>query len=214
MSGVSPELLLQAYAVGLFPMAKARGDDALYWIEPETRGVLPMDRLHVPRRLARTIRQLPFEVRIDTAFARVIRACREATDNRAESWINDEIVQLYEALHARGHAHSVECWREGELAGGLYGVSLNGAFFGESMFTRVRDASKVALVALVAHLKRGGFSLLDCQFLTAHLARFGAVEVPRDAYRSLLARALAGSAPFYPDFAGFDGVLQSTTQTS
>ena len=214
MSGLSPELLLQAYAVGLFPMAKAREDDTLYWVEPEARGVLPLGALHVPRRLARTIRHGTFAIRIDTAFGRIIRACREATEQREESWINDGIVALYEALHARGHAHSVECWQNGELAGGLYGVSLGGAFFGESMVTRVRDASKVALVALVAHLRRGGFALLDCQFLTEHLARFGAVEIPRERYRAMLGAALRQPATFYPDFAGFEGALQSTTQTS
>jgi leucyl/phenylalanyl-tRNA--protein transferase len=153
----------------------------------------------VPRRLARTIRQGPFTVTADRAFAEVMRACAAPAAGRAESWINDEILRLYTALHAGGHAHSIECWQNGELAGGLYGVRLGGAFFGESMFSRARDASKVALAALVDGLKRGGFTLLDTQFLTAHLARFGAVEVPRAEYLALLQRAISREAiwPFF-----------------
>ena len=214
MSRVTPDILLQAYAVGLFPMAKARDDRAVFWVEPQARGVLPLDGLHLPRSLRRTIRRGTFEIRIDTAFGAVIRACREATAVREESWINDEIAELFEALHGRGHAHSVECWHDGTLAGGLYGVALGAAFFGESMFTRTRDASKVALVALVGHLRRGAFRLLDCQFTTAHLRRFGTIEIAREDYRVRLAAAARKTAVFYPDFAGFEEILQSTTQTS
>ncbi|MFO0998081.1 MAG: leucyl/phenylalanyl-tRNA--protein transferase [Alphaproteobacteria bacterium] len=216
MDTITPELLLQAYAVGLFPMAEARDDSTLYWVEPKARGVLPLDGLHVPRRLRRTLRTGPYVVRIDTAFGSVIRACRESTTTRPESWINDEIVRLYEALHAMGRAHSVECWSGESLAGGLYGVSLGGAFFGESMFTRERDASKVALVHLVARLKRGGYRLLDCQFMTEHLRRFGTIEVSRERYRRLLAAALRieGDFAVEVDRDYLDAFLQSTIQTS
>jgi leucyl/phenylalanyl-tRNA--protein transferase len=198
-TGLTPEILLRAYAEGLFPMAERRDDPALYWVSPEKRGIIPLNHFHVPRRLARTIRQGPFTVTADRAFAEVMRACAAPAAGRAESWINDEILRLYTALHAGGHAHSIECWQNGELAGGLYGVRLGGAFFGESMFSRARDASKVALAALVDGLKRGGFTLLDTQFLTAHLARFGAVEVPRAEYLALLQRAISREAiwPFF-----------------
>lgn len=216
MDTITPDLLLQAYAVGLFPMAEARDDTTLYWVEPKVRGILPLDGLHVPRRLRRTVRTGPYAVRVDTAFGAVIRACRESTATRPESWINDEIVRLYEALHAMGRAHSVECWKDDRLAGGLYGVSLGGAFFGESMFTRERDASKVALIHLVARLRRGGYRLLDCQFMTEHLRKFGAIEVPRERYRRLLAAALRVDGSFEgdvdPDY--LEALLQSTIQTS
>lgn len=191
---LTPDLLLRAYADGLFPMAERRGDPALYWVSPEKRGIIPLDGFHVPRRLARTVRSGRFTVTADRAFVPVMQACAAPTADRPESWINDEILRLYTALHAGGHAHSVECWRDGALAGGLYGVRLGGAFFGESMFSRRRDASKVALVALVEGLKRGGFTLLDTQFLTSHLARFGAVEIPRARYLALLADAMARDA--------------------
>lgn len=194
---ITPELLLRAYAEGLFPMAERRGDPNLYWISPEARGIFPLSEFHVPRRLARTVRSDRFTVTTDRAFEEVIRACAAPGPGRSESWINDEIVSLYMALHARGHAHSVECWREGKLAGGLYGVKLGGAFFGESMFSHERDASKVALVHLVARLKAGGFTLLDAQFLTEHLARFGAIEIPREDYLALLDNALTKDARFY-----------------
>jgi leucyl/phenylalanyl-tRNA--protein transferase len=193
---LTPALLLRAYAEGIFPMAEQRGDPELFWVSPEMRGIVPLDGFHVPKRLARTVKSERFEVTADLAFADVMRACAEPTPDRPESWINDEILRLYTALHAAGHAHSVECWREGKLVGGLYGVKLGGAFFGESMFTRERDASKVALVHLVARLRRGGFSLLDTQFLTAHLARFGTIEIPRAQYHDLLARAISHDAEF------------------
>jgi leucyl/phenylalanyl-tRNA--protein transferase len=180
-------------------MAERRDDPALYWVSPEKRGIIPLDHFHVPRRLARTIRQGRFTITADRAFAEVMRACAAPAQGRTESWINDEILRLYTALHGGGHAHSIECWQDGDLVGGLYGVRLGGAFFGESMFSRARDASKVALAVLVDGLKRGGFILLDTQFLTAHLARFGAVEVPRAEYLALLQRAISREAiwPFF-----------------
>ena len=187
---LTPEILLRAYAEGLFPMAERRGDPTLYWISPDKRGIIPLDGFHVPRRLARTMRGNVFEVTSDRCFRQVMEACAAPAPGRTESWINDEILRLYTALHASGHAHSVECWRDGELAGGLYGVRLGAAFFGESMFSRHRDASKVALVHLVEGLKRGGFALLDTQFITAHLARFGAIEIPRERYLLKLHDAL------------------------
>jgi len=193
---LTPEILLRAYAEGLFPMAERRGDPTLYWVSPEKRGIIPLDVFHVPRRLARTIRSNAFQVTSDRCFRRVMEACAAPAPGRTESWINDEILRLYTALHASGHAHSLECWRNGELVGGLYGVRLGAAFFGESMFSRQRDASKVALVHLVQGLKRSGFVLLDTQFITAHLARFGAIEIPRERYLLKLHDALNREAPW------------------
>jgi leucyl/phenylalanyl-tRNA---protein transferase len=191
---LTPELLLRAYAEGLFPMANQRDDPALYWVSPENRGIIPLDAFHVSRRLARTIRSGRFRVTSDTAFGAVMRACAAPAQGREQTWINDEILHLYGALHASGHAHSVECWQGGDLVGGLYGVRLGAAFFGESMFSFVRDASKVALAHLVDILRRGGFVLLDTQFLTQHLATFGAYEIPRSEYLALLHRAIAKDA--------------------
>lgn len=199
MSDLTPDILLRAYAVGLFPMAESRGDRELFWVDPEWRGIIPLDAFHLPRRLRRTLRHNPFTVSADRAFERVIRACAEPSAQRRDSWINDEIIALYTALHAMGRAHSVECWQGETLAGGLYGVSLCGVFFGESMFTRVTDASKVALAHLVARLRLGGYRLLDAQFLTHHLKRFGAIEVSRAQYRAMLAEALDTQARFYLD---------------
>jgi leucyl/phenylalanyl-tRNA--protein transferase len=196
---LTPEILLRAYAEGLFPMAEQRSDPTLYWVSPEKRGVMPLQDFHVPRRLARTVRSARFNVTFDRAFADVMRACAAPAPGREESWINEEILRLYIALHAGGHAHSVECWQGGELVGGLYGVRLGAAFFGESMFSRARDASKVALVSLVEALRRGGFTLLDTQFLTAHLAGFGAIEIPRIQYLALLNDAL-GRVALWPRF--------------
>lgn len=187
---MTPEILLAAYAEGIFPMAERRDDPTLFWVSPEKRGVIPLRGFHVPRRLARTVRSDRFTVTSDVAFIDVMQACAEPAPGRKESWINAEIVRLYTALHTIGHAHSIECWRDGALVGGLYGVSLGGAFFGESMFSRERDASKVALVHLVAHLIRGGFVLLDAQFLTSHLAQFGTREIPRTTYLARLNTAL------------------------
>ncbi|HEU0161262.1 MAG TPA: leucyl/phenylalanyl-tRNA--protein transferase [Rhizomicrobium sp.] len=196
---LTPELLLRAYADGLFPMAEKRDDPTLYWVSPDQRGIIPLDTFHVPRRLARTIRSGRFTVTADQAFTEVMQACAAPAPGREESWINDEILRLYTALHAGGHAHSLETWQDGELAGGLYGVRLGAAFFGESMFSRRTDASKVALAALVDGLKRGGFVLLDTQFITGHLARFGAVEIPREQYLMKLNYALSREAiwPFF-----------------
>jgi leucyl/phenylalanyl-tRNA--protein transferase len=196
---LTPEILLRAYAEGLFPMAERRGDPTLYWVSPEKRGVIPLDSFHVPHRLARTVRSGRFAVTADQAFREVMLACAAPAPGREETWINNEILRLYAGLHGSGHAHSIECWQDGELVGGLYGVRLGAAFFGESMFSRVRDASKVALVHLVAGLRRGSFVLLDTQFITAHLARFGAVEIPREQYLLKLADALNREAicPFF-----------------
>jgi len=196
---LTPDILLRAYAQGMFPMAERRGDPALYWVSPEQRGIIPLDDFHVPQRLARTVRSGKFTVTADRAFTEVMMNCAAPAPGREESWINDEILRLYIGLHAGGHAHSVECWQHGELVGGLYGVRLGAAFFGESMFSRRTDASKVALVHLVDALRRGGFALLDTQFITAHLARFGAVEVPRRQYLALLHDAIGREAiwPFF-----------------
>ncbi len=216
MSKLTPELLLRAYAVGLFPMAERRDDPTLYWIDPEKRGVLALEDFHVPRRLRRPVRHCPFEVRCDSAFPDVIRRCAEAAPARRETWINEEIARLYGELFEMGRAHSVECWKDDALVGGLYGVALGGAFFGESMFSRATDASKVALVHLVARLKQGGFSLLDTQFVTPHLGQFGVVEVARAGYRVMLARALETHATFQRALGAgeLESFLQSTTQMS
>lgn len=193
-TNLTPELVLAAYARGLFPMAERRDDPHLYWVSPEKRGIIPLTEFHVPRRLARTVRSGKFTVTTDRAFTQVMQGCAAPAAGREDSWINAEILRLYTALAASGHAHSVECWLDGKLVGGLYGVKLGAAFFGESMFSRERDASKVALVRLVELLKRDGFYLLDTQFITAHLASFGAVEVPRERYLTLLEKALSHEA--------------------
>lgn len=193
---ITPEILLRAYAVGLFPMAESRDDPTLFWVDPHTRGMLPLDKFHLPKRLRRILRQGKFDVRVDGDFAGTLDGCGEPTARRPETWINHEIRALYLALHAMGHAHSVECWRGGKLVGGLYGVALGGAFFGESMFSREPDASKIALAHLVARLRRGGFTLLDTQFVTEHLKRFGAIEITRADYREKLNAALAVAARF------------------
>ncbi|CAK0739431.1 Leucyl/phenylalanyl-tRNA--protein transferase [uncultured Gammaproteobacteria bacterium] len=193
----SPSLLLQAYAMGLFPMAESGSDQGeLMWFDPDPRGILPLDGLIIPRRLRRLVRQGRFVITADTAFEVVIAACAETTPIRPNTWINRDIARLYTALHQRGFAHSIEVRHEDRLVGGLYGVALGRAFFGESMFSREANASKVALVHLVARLRAGGFTLLDTQFLTAHLARFGAVEIPKDEYHRRLAAALVGPADF------------------
>jgi leucyl/phenylalanyl-tRNA--protein transferase len=194
---ITPEVLLKAYACGIFPMAESADDPGLYWVEPEWRGVLPLDGLHVPRRLQRTVRSDRFEIRIDHDFEAVIEACAAPAPGRGKTWINRRILKLYRELHRIGHCHTVEAWREGRLVGGLYGVRLKRAFFGESMFHVERDASKVCFVHLVARLKVGGFRLLDAQFLTDHLAQFGAIEISRREYQQTLTEALAGEADFY-----------------
>ena len=202
---ITPEIVLRAYAEGLFPMAERRDDPALFWVSPDRRGIFPLDNFRVSKRLARTVRSDKFMVTTDIVFRDVMLACAEPGEGREETWINDEILRLYAALHASGHAHSVESWIDGKLVGGLYGVHLGGAFFGESMFSRVSDASKVALVHLVARLKRGGFRLLDAQFLTPHLARLGAVEIPRNKYLAKLNQAIATPA-YWPASAGNVGM--------
>jgi leucyl/phenylalanyl-tRNA---protein transferase len=188
--------LLDCYARGVFPMADARDDDRVFLIDPERRGIIPLAGLHVSRRLARTVRADPYEIRTDTAFHEVVLACAASGPGRAETWINHAIERLYVELHALGFAHSVECWKDGALVGGLYGVSLQGAFFGESMFSRARDASKVALVHLVARLIVGGYRLLDAQFMTEHLGQFGAIETSRTDYHRKLGYALGATAEF------------------
>jgi leucyl/phenylalanyl-tRNA--protein transferase len=192
MIEITPQVLLKAYACGIFPMAESAEDNALYWIEPERRGILPLDRVHVPKRLARTIRKGGFEVRIDRNFEEVIEGCAAPRSGRRSTWINARIRNLYRELFVLRHCHTVEVWQDGQLTGGLYGVHLGRAFFGESMFSRARDASKIALVYLIARLKYGGFTLLDTQFVTGHLARFGAIEVSREEFQRFLEAALAG----------------------
>jgi len=187
---VTPELMLRAYRAGLFPMAETRQGERLYWLDPEQRGVLPLDDFHLPHRLLRTVLSGTFEVTADRDFAAVIAACAQAAPGREDTWINPEIERLFTELHRLGAAHSLECRQHGELVGGLYGVVLGGVFFGESMFSRARDASKVALAHLVARLRLGGFRLLDTQFVTHHLSQFGAIEIPRDAYKALLAASV------------------------
>jgi leucyl/phenylalanyl-tRNA---protein transferase len=188
MSRLDPRLLLQGYATGIFPMADSRNAAELFWVEPRNRAIIPLDRFHVSRSLRRTLRSDWFQVTLDRDFAGVIRACAD----REETWINAELERAMLALHGSGHAHSVEVWAGDRLVGGLYGVKLGRAFFGESMFSRERDASKIALAWLVARLKTGNFTLLDCQFMTEHLASLGAISVPRETYVALLSAALGG----------------------
>src|ERR1700760_4325634 len=192
---ITPEVLLRAYACGIFPMAESADDPTLFWVEPEMRGVIPLDGFRISSRLARTVRSDAFTVTVNKAFKAVIAGCAAPAEGREDTWINKRIRDLYSGLHGLGHAHSVEAWQNGDLVGGLYGVSLGGAFFGESMFHRARDASKIALVHLVARLIAGGFVLLDTQFVTDHLRSFGAVEVPRRRYRTELDVALPADAP-------------------
>jgi leucyl/phenylalanyl-tRNA--protein transferase len=189
--------LLRAYQWGLFPMAENRDDPTIFWVDPELRGILPLDGFHVPRKLRRTLRKTPFQITVDRAYRDVIAACAAPVPGRPSTWINGEIAALYGELFDMDHAHSVECWQDGRLVGGLYGVALGGAFFGESMYSRVRDASKVALVHLVARLRHGGFRLLDTQFVTDHLHQFGVIEIQRDDYLQRLAEALGHDADFY-----------------
>lgn len=193
---ITPEVLLKAYACGIFPMAESADDPALYWIEPEMRGVIPLERFHLSARLARTVRTTPFTVWVDRDFDAVIDGCAEEKDDRARTWINARIRKIYRGLFERGHCHTVEVYHGERLVGGLYGVSLARAFFGESMFHRARDASKIALVHLVARLRAGGYRLLDTQYVTEHLRSFGAVEVPKRRYHRMLEEALTGEADF------------------
>ena len=220
---LDPDMLLRAYASGIFPMAERADSTDVFWVEPRRRGVLPLDAFHLPKSLAKTLRQERFRFTADRAFAAVLEGCAEPAPGRSETWINPLIAEAYVALHERGQAHSVEAWTaDGAMAGGLYGVRLGAAFFGESMFTRVTDASKCCLAALVARLRLGGFRLLDTQFLTSHLAGFGAVEIPAKDYRARLSAALSGTSGDF--FAGDDGgfgegpsgkrIVQLLSQTS
>jgi len=209
---LTPQVLLNAYASGVFPMAESREDPEIFWVQPRRRGIFPLDRFHVSKSLARTIRRAPFEIRVDTDFAGVVAGCAD----RDETWINATIFALYEDLHAMGHAHSLEVWEDGALVGGVYGVTLGGAFFGESMFSRRTDASKVALAYLVDRLRAGGFRLFDTQFLTPHLKRLGAIEIGRQDYMQRLGAALAFEADFTAPETPASGqaLLQRRTQTS
>ena len=194
---ITPEILLKAYAAGIFPMAEDAQDPTLFWVEPRERGIIPLEGFHIGKRLARTIRSDRFEIRVDYDFDAVIAGCAAPGADRQKTWISGRIRNLYGQLFDLGHCHTVEVYEEGRLVGGLYGVKLGGAFFGESMFHRERDASKVALAYLVARLRRGGFKLLDTQFVTEHLAQFGAIEVPRRDYKSMLRSALEREAHWY-----------------
>jgi leucyl/phenylalanyl-tRNA--protein transferase len=193
---ITPEVLLKAYACGIFPMAESADDPTLFWIEPEKRGIIPLDGFHISRRLARTVKTTPFTITTDRDFDSVIEGCAEPQTGRSRTWINERIRTLYRGLYERGHCHTVEVYDRDALVGGLYGVSLGAVFFGESMFHRTRDASKMALVHLVARLKAGGFRLLDTQFITAHLETFGAYEVSRRQYNKMLEAALTGDGRF------------------
>jgi leucyl/phenylalanyl-tRNA---protein transferase len=197
MSTITPQILLKAYAAGIFPMAESAEDNALYWVEPEERGIFPLDGLRISRSLRKRIRQRRFDVRVDTAFNDVIAACAEKAPDRKTTWINQRIKSLYGQLYRMGCCHSIECWRGNRLVGGLYGVRIGGAFFGESMFSREPDASKVALVHLVARLKAGGFHLLDAQFTTPHLESLGARSISRADYHVLLEQAIEADAEFF-----------------
>ena len=211
--------LIACYERGVFPMADSRHDEDIFLVDPDKRGIFPLDQFHIPRRLARSVRAEPYQVRIDTAFDAVVRQCATTNPNRPDrqdTWINGPIEALYGELFQRGLAHSVECWQDGKLVGGLYGVTLGAAFFGESMFSRARDASKIALVHLVARLKMGRFQLLDAQFMTDHLAQFGAVEINRIDYKRRLGSAVISLADFYrlPAYAAGAEVLQAINHAS
>jgi leucyl/phenylalanyl-tRNA--protein transferase len=206
---LTADLLLRAYRLGMFPMAESRDSKALHWLDPEHRGILPLDEFHLPRSLLKTVRGSKFKVTADADFAATIAACAEARANRPETWINQELERLFIELYHLGFAHSIETWKDGRLVGGLYGACMGGAFFGESMFSTETDASKVALVHLVARLRLGGFVLLETQFITSHLSRFGASEIPRAEYHELLSEAVEVPARFEanPDFAALQAEI-------
>ncbi len=226
MIELTPDLILKAYACGVFPMAERHDAAEVYWIDPDFRGVLPFENFHVPRRLARTVRAGIYDIRVNGDFSGTIKGCARRTEKRRDTWLNAQLIRVFTELNARGYAHSVEAWRAGRLVGGLYGVALGAVFFGESMFSTEPDASKVALVALVERLTRGGYKLLDTQFVTAHLRRFGATEIPRSTYLARLGEALMLRASFYSAGEPVAGAAaasgagaaissaQSTTQTS
>jgi leucyl/phenylalanyl-tRNA--protein transferase len=216
LRGFTADDLIDCYRRGVFPMADSRRDAAMFLVDPARRGVIPLDAFHISRRLARTVRSERFDIRVDSAFEAVIEACATPKPGRRETWINLTIQDLCGELFTRGQAHSVEAWREGALAGGLYGIAIGGAFFGESMFSAQRDASKVALAHLVARLRMGGFRLLDTQFITDHLASLGAVEISRATYARRLAAALQAGGDFWAAGAGLTGAaaLHATSQAS
>ena len=216
MKNITLSELLNAYAIGIFPMSEDRHDPSLFWVSPEFRGILPLDQFHIPKRLRRTVKSDKYQVRIDTCFQQCVIKCAESGKGRQSTWINDQIIQLYQELFEHGHAHSVECWRDDVFCGGLYGVALGGAFFGESMFSTETDASKVALVHLIARLKAGGYTLLDTQFISEHLQQFGAIEVPRVKFKSILDKAILVNTDFHSLPTGSTGsdILQSITQIS
>lgn len=193
---LTPELVLRAYSVGVFPMSERADDPDVFWVDPEMRGILPLDAFHAPKRLLKTYRRKPFAITVNKAFDQVIAACTEPRPGHPETWINEPIRDVYCTLHRQGHAHSVECWSGDALVGGLYGVAINAAFFGESMFSRRTDASKIALIFLVERMRERGYCLLDTQFVTDHLSQFGAIEITRAAYQRKLAFALAQPASF------------------
>ena len=219
---ITADTLLRAYAAGVFPMAETRDAKDLFWVDPELRGVFPLNGLKISRSLYKTIKQNKFDVRCDSDFNGVMEKCAESTKDRPDTWMNEDVFRLYNEIYLKGCAHSVECWQDGELVGGLYGVSLGGAFFGESMFTRRSNASKVALIHLVARLRLSGYTLLDSQFITDHLESLGAIEVPRSVYHLMLDEALdVPNVSFYSDptsselSAELEAMfLQSRTQTS
>ena len=198
MTDITADLVLKAYAYGVFPMAKSRGDEDIFWVQPKLRGVIPLDAFHVPKSLRKTLRRGHFTVTVDRDFQGVMAGCAEAGEGRPDTWINDRIVSLFTELHAAGVAHSVETWADGKLVGGLYGLAMGAAFFGESMFCRATDASKIALCNLVGIMKRGDFMLLDTQFITEHLKRFGAVEITQKDYLAQLGAALTREGRFGP----------------
>jgi leucyl/phenylalanyl-tRNA--protein transferase len=197
VAAINPEELLLAYRLGIFPMAESRTAKDVLWVRPHERGILPLDKFHVPKRLARVVRSNRFQITANAAFEDVIRACAESQPDRRETWINDAIIDVFVSLNARGFAHSIETWQEGKLVGGLYGLSLGGAFFAESKFSRATDASKVALVHIAARLKAGGYTLLDAQFPNPHLDQFGAITVTEERFQHLLSQALAHPGDFY-----------------
>ena len=196
MTTITPQVLLKAYSAGIFPMAESANDPALYWIEPDERGVIPLNAFHVSTSLRKAVRKQTFDIRVDTAFEDVIKSCAEKTGDRDVTWINHRILKLYTQLFKMGCCHSVECWQDGGLVGGLYGVRIGAVFFGESMFSRADNASKVALVHLVARLNSGGFKLLDAQFLNPHLAQFGTYTIPKKEYRPILEEAFDSNGDF------------------
>ena len=214
---ITSKLLLRAYSIGVFPMAESRLDPNIFWVEPKTRGIIPLDQgFHLPARLARTLKRAPYRVSVDEAFEQVVLACAEGAEGRTETWINDEIIALFSQLAQDGIGHSIECWLGDDLVGGLYGLELGGAFFGESMFHTAKDASKIALCYLVARLLEGGFVLLDVQFITDHLRQFGATETSRETYLAELETALEISPDFHslPSDASPERIVQLITQTS